>query len=237
MCFFSPLRARRPAKAGRKCSLCHYFLLDKEINGPWWASALIKREEVTGSIHSSWLLKTVYCVFDICVLWDLWDRASSHRVHCLSFLFNWQSNKFISRKEMWQASTHTHWSWSHFVCISAEVSHTIRAAQELLAADTYGRVIVCGPAHPSDPSTRFTGSVFNAYCVNSHLLSVHTDVCWRLNGSVVSPDWGCAEGAAANVAWRERMARQRPRVLFTFERYMLRRWSKASFSLIIMSAR
>lgn len=42
------------------------------------------------------------------------------------------------------------------------------------------RVIVGRPAHPSEPSARFRGLVFNARCVNSHLLSAATDVRWHV---------------------------------------------------------
>lgn len=37
-------------------------------------------------------------------------------------------------------------------------------------------VIAGSPAHPSEPSAGFTRCLFNAHCVNGHLLSAHADV-------------------------------------------------------------
>lgn len=200
-----------------------------------------------GVLGSECFLGSTHCVFFTCfVLLGLnyspkWldQRSLAFRSSALFILFcliGSQMNLWCARRRDRRLLTLIGRGHNRSV-VESRYHMRLRQRRNVLAAATYGGVIVCEPVHPSDLSARFTGSVFNARCVNSHLLSAHTDVCWHLNGSVVSPDWGCAEGAAANVAWRERMARRRARALFTFERYMLWWRSRPSFPLIIVSGR
>lgn len=50
------------------CALCHYFLLDKEVNVPRRGWALMEREEVT----------TAHCAFDVFVFGS--SASLSHRL-------------------------------------------------------------------------------------------------------------------------------------------------------------
>lgn len=154
-----------------------------------------------------WLLKAWLCLLFVWYLyclraprgWAFFQRwqwgfsaLASYSMHCLFQLRDWKSNKCISRLEIWQAATRAHWLRSRFCPYLDRVIHSryhirLQRHHRCVAAATYGGVIVRGPVHQSEPSSQFIGSVFNTHCVNSHLLSVHTDVCWHLNGSTVSP--------------------------------------------------
>lgn len=100
--------------------------------------------------------------------------------------------------EMWQNINEI---WFEYFNTVGVLLDCCTGSTVLLPPHVSGLRSVNGCIHQTLGSAR----IFNADCVNSHQLSEHTDVCWCV--CVLSPDRGWAQGAAANVAWRQRMAR------------------------------